>query len=587
MIQPPDLRPLIPGVKGVQDWALRLLALAVSTIELLKTSASPDIEVIRQNVNTLNPTGIISPPEAASAAARSLRAYPVLEELARRNGINADQFRLMVDSDLTNGALGDLITAAYRGDISPDELQAAFTRSGLTDLGIIAAKSAGAFYPGPADLIRMMVRDVFTPAVAEKFGQYEQYPDMATALGEKAGLSPQIMRWYWAAHWELPSTTQGFEMLQREVISPEELDFLLRAADVLPFWREKLLKISYNPIGRIDIRRFHALGTVTTAQLPQLFRAQGYSPENADLASAWVVTYNANAKKAVDKDRTAQQTTAIVSARTAGTISQGDAVTQLTALGVSARMQTQLFAESNLKQQTARHNRIATSVRPYYVDSIWTAAETATALTGYGFGAEEQAALFEDWKIDRGLKDSRAKMSADRDLTKAEIIGAFRAAVITEADTRELLKTLRYDPKEIDVLVKTAQLAERKAVLADELEAVHRRMVARKISEQDATLALDALGVRRAQRDALILKWSTEIKSVTVDLTIGQLTELLKIGAWDAKKVAAYLPRYGYDDDEQAALLILMGDKASLAAAQKADRAAKAALKAGTGVPPR
>ena len=587
MIEPPRLGPLNPAIKGVHDWIIRLVALAVSAIQLLQASAAPDIEVVRQNVNDLNPTGIISPPEAASAAARSLRAYPVLEELARRNGINADQFRIMVDSDLTNGALGDLITAAYRGDISPDELREAFSRSGLTDLGIIAAKSAGAFYPGPSDLIRFSVRDVFSPEIADRFGQNNEYPAEFTATAHKAGISEQIAKWYWSAHWDLPSVGQGQEMLQRGVIERADLDLLLRAADVMPFWREKLVKISYNPIGRIDIRRFHALGTVTTSELPALFRAQGYSPENADLASAWVVTYNANAKKAVDKDRTAQQTTAIVSARTAGTISQGDAVTQLTALGVSGRMQTQLFAESDLKQQTARHNRIATSVRPYYVDSIWTAAETATALTGYGFGAEEQAALFEDWKIDRGLKDSRARITADRDLTKGEIISAFRAAVITDADARELLKTLRYDPKEIDVLVKTAQLAERKAVLADELEAVHRRMVARKISEQEATLALDALGVRRAQRDALILKWSTEIKSVTVDLTIGQLTELLKIGAWDAKKVAAYLPRYGYDDDEQAALLILMGDKASLAAAQKADRAAKAALKAGTGVPPR
>ncbi|GAH93918.1 unnamed protein product, partial [marine sediment metagenome] len=44
-------------------------------------------------------------------------------------------------------------------------------------------------------------------------------------------------------HWSLPSPSQGFEMLHRGVIDEAELNMLLRALDIMPFWREKLTKV--------------------------------------------------------------------------------------------------------------------------------------------------------------------------------------------------------------------------------------------------------------------------------------------------------------------------------------------------------
>ncbi|GAH79863.1 unnamed protein product, partial [marine sediment metagenome] len=71
----------------------------------------------------------------------------------------------------------------------------------------------------------------------------------------KKGLSKEWSERYWAAHWNLPSPQQGFEMLHRGVINVSELNMLLRALDVMPFWRDKLTAIAFRRLTRVDIRR--------------------------------------------------------------------------------------------------------------------------------------------------------------------------------------------------------------------------------------------------------------------------------------------------------------------------------------------
>ena len=60
----------------------------------------------------------------------------------------------------------------------------------LRDLGwseerIEALKFFTEIIPGVTDLVRMAVREAFTPEIAEKFGQYQDYPDAITEWGEK------------------------------------------------------------------------------------------------------------------------------------------------------------------------------------------------------------------------------------------------------------------------------------------------------------------------------------------------------------------------------------------------------------------
>jgi len=162
-------------------------------------------------------------------------------------------------------------------------------RSGFDADDVEALRRLRQLIPGPSDLVRMGVREVFTPEIAERFGQFQDVPPQFGDWMARQGYTPEWARNFWAAHWDLPSAGQGFEMLHRGIISQEELALLLRALDVMPFWRDKLTQISYNPLTRVDVRRMFKAGVIQRDKVLQVYRALGLSPEDAEIMTTWVV----------------------------------------------------------------------------------------------------------------------------------------------------------------------------------------------------------------------------------------------------------------------------------------------------------
>lgn len=220
---------------------------------------------------------------------------------------------MMSDSDLTNylhqlGA-NDLTIQVIK-ELSQDRLDANSViklwlrdkRAGeamirdLTDSGISLAridilKLLAEVLPNAQDVIRFAVREVYTPEIAQRFGQFEDFPDAALPDAGKVGVSAESMRKYWAAHWELPGISQGFEMLHRGAITADDLGLLLKALDVMPFWRDKLTKISYTPYARVDARRMWDLGVLDDAELKRAYLDIGYDDEHSNQMVLWTKIY--------------------------------------------------------------------------------------------------------------------------------------------------------------------------------------------------------------------------------------------------------------------------------------------------------
>jgi hypothetical protein len=135
--------------------------------------------------------------------------------------------------------------------------------------------------PGMADLIRFMVREVFREDIVRLYRMDEDYPSAIEEHAARHGYSPYWCRAYWRAHWELPSVTQGYEMFHRDVIDRSTLETLMRTLDIMPFWRDKLIAISYELIPRVDLRRAWEAGVIGDEELEKRMRWLGYSPEDA------------------------------------------------------------------------------------------------------------------------------------------------------------------------------------------------------------------------------------------------------------------------------------------------------------------
>lgn len=216
-----------------------------------------------------------------------------LLENMRLAGIPRDRAEKALEGLRNLPTAGHVQEAFLRGFITEDEHDTYLKAMGYKDEDIRIFKLLYFRLPPVSDIIRMAVREAFSPEIAEKFGQYEDYPEIFTKWAVQQGFSEDWAKAYWAAHWDLPSATMGFEMLHRGIITEDELKLLLRALDVMPYWREKLIKLSYNPLTRVDVRRMYQLGVLTEEEVYKAYRDLGYDDTNARRLTEFTKRYSA------------------------------------------------------------------------------------------------------------------------------------------------------------------------------------------------------------------------------------------------------------------------------------------------------
>jgi len=279
--------------------------------------------------------------------------HTIYDEIAKAD-IHPDYTQIYVDAILTKPATTDIIAYELRQDPSLSNLDRELRKIGIHPNYIPLYKELAYPIPPVADIITMAVREAFTPTIAARFGQYEDLPSEYVSWVGKKGLSREWAERYWAAHWSLPSITQGFEMFQRGVISRDDLYLLLRALDVMPFWRDKLMQISYVPLTRVDIRRMYALGVLSVNEITRAYKDIGYNDENAARLTVFTVklTEQAAARSAAAKVKAqivqipTWTTAQTVSFLKKGLITQDRAVQELTALGYDAEHRAAYLASA-------------------------------------------------------------------------------------------------------------------------------------------------------------------------------------------------------------------------------------------------
>lgn len=215
-----------------------------------------------------------------------------LKGVFNRQGISSDWADKIINMSMALLAVGDLITLWRRGELPESELDTELEKLHYKGDNIERIKKVTEFFPAPADLVQFAVREVYTPAVVSQFGQMEDIPTKFIEEAAKAGLPKDQAENYWAAHWALPSAGQGFEMFQRDIIDEDILKMLLKSLDVMPYWRDQLIKLSYTPLTRVDVRRMHDMGILSDKQVEDAYRYRGYSPEDAKHMLDFTKLYN-------------------------------------------------------------------------------------------------------------------------------------------------------------------------------------------------------------------------------------------------------------------------------------------------------
>lgn len=351
---PPEFREIIDGFIDELLGTFSVMGATAQIMlipELAKAVITPIIMVLGNCLNQaaarLAPTSLASPSELVDQYRRGIVNDETAIQDMLSQGYSLDRAANYLAQSEEKPEVGLVQTWYLRGFIDTDSAVRALAQLGYSNESIEYILRMSYFIPPVQDLITMAVREVFTPDIAARFGQFDDYPAEFTGYAGQQGISEYWARNYWAAHWALPSPQQGFEMLQRripgtqqKIIEREDLDLLLRALDIMPFWREKLTNIAYRPITRVDIRRMADLGLISYDEVQLRYEDIGFAPPDAALMTEFTRAYNKDGEVASVDELEGLTRSMVVRLYKQGAFSRQQAEQALIELGHSANAST-------------------------------------------------------------------------------------------------------------------------------------------------------------------------------------------------------------------------------------------------------
>ena len=354
-----------------------------------------------------------------------------------KGDIHPDYAQTYLDAVLTKPASQDIVAYELRQDPSLTNLPARLRKIGIHPNYHPLYKELAYQIPPVADIITMAVREAFTPEIAARFGQYEDFPEPFAEWAAKKGLSKEWSERYWAAHWNLPSPLQGFEMLHRGVIGEGELNMLLRALDVMPFWRDKLTQIAYRRLTRVDIRRMYRVGVLDEKGVYDAYLKHGYNPENAERMSEFTIRQTlATLSKFTSGD--------IVKAFSTRMISRSDAMSLLDMIGIKREDANYILSTAEYKRQWAFTDQQIAGIRNLYKKRVYDENQTRDKLSRLNLPSDQINVLMQQWLYEKVEE-------LDATWTTAQTLTFLKKGVITKARARKELYLNGYDDEHINV----------------------------------------------------------------------------------------------------------------------------------------
>jgi hypothetical protein len=380
----------------------------------------------------------LTPNEAASYAARGLIDDDYARHEARIGGLEPERYEILRRAAGNPPGPGETLQLLNRGEFTEAEARAALHDAGIRAEYVDPILGLRNQIPGAQDVVRFALREVYDAAIVAKYRMLEGFPEEADADARKAGIDRDTMLKYWAAHWTLPSRTQGYEMLHRGIITEAELTQLLRADDVMPGWISNLIDLAYSPLTRVDVRRMYRDGVLNKAEVVRSYKDLGYNQENATRLAEWVSTQ----KTITEREFTKAEIVQLYEART---MPKTEAEASLTQLGYDAQEIEYILALADYRRDKARRTKAINVTKGRYLARQITDVEASNRLDEMGVPATERDDLIDEWSW---ILQESPKM-----LTEAQMRGAWNKGLVSEGDYIAHLAALGYDEKSRGLLV--------------------------------------------------------------------------------------------------------------------------------------
>jgi len=428
------------------------VGIGVLAMGSLGRALSPLFNYVSQQSFKASPNELLPPVNLINLRYRGILSESGYTDEMVKQGIDSSRAGMLYQGAemLLNGY--EIAALFRRGAINEQGRDAALAELGYTPERSEYLMRVTAEIPSARDVIAFAVREVYSPQIAEAFGQFEGVEEVLREAADDikaTGMTEDAFRKFWAAHWMLPSVTQGYEMMHREIITAEDLDKLMVALDIMPWWREKLRAMSYAPFTRVDVRRMHKLGTIDDDGLIKAYKDVGYDDEKAEKLADFTKAYNQDPEDSETTDtdvtkKTEKEATrgAVIKAYRDNLIGQGDAIAYLTDLGYTDKaIALYIASEDFTLAEEIQDDRIEI-VHDAYVRRIYEFNKAVEMLGTLNLPGAQVESLMERWNIERDARASRP--------SKAELFKMHKKNIITTDTLKVELVAHGFSDKYID-----------------------------------------------------------------------------------------------------------------------------------------
>jgi len=376
-------------------------------------------------------------------------------------------------------------------------------------------------------------------------------------VGSETGLTPYWSGKYWRAHWELPSIGQGYEMFHRGQLTESELLDLMRAQDIMPGYRDKLIAIAYNPYTRVDVRRMHALGILDREAVKRSYLDQGFDDEKAENMTEFTIRYNQAANRELSK-------TDITDGYKRGLLAPGEAEEDLASLGYDEEEVAFYLQREDFKKEESLKSDYSARYKKLYVKNLIDEAGLRSEMIPLGFTATEITTLITIWDIEKRSTKETTFGEKERDLARADITDGYRRGIFTQGEAEELLARLGYDTDEVAFYLTREDYRGEEEVTKDYLAAYRRQYLQGVIDETGLTTALTNIPLPEERVTYYANLWRLDkeseewspIAATERDLTKADILDGYRKGIISREIAFDYVRSLGYDPSETEFLLV-------------------------------
>jgi len=400
------------------------------------------------------PKRIPTPAEATQAYLANTVSHAQAMCWIRANGFSNAEWERVLSASRAKPGLLDLIGMLRRKIIDPQRFRQQAREDGWTrpqDVENIVKLTVAV--PGETDLVRFMQRDVDDPAVVQKFGLDDGFQAKFGAQikewSESQGVPEEVMRFHWRAHFEIPGNTALFAMLHRVgrdpdgTIQPEwrdNIETALKVNDVLPFFVDPLLKISFRLPRKAELSAAFRVGELDEAQVMHEFVKRGME---TPIARALTRTEVLNKRKAF-------RSNVLVGQYAKGNINGDDLIDELVKLGADAESAQNALDFGKLRLRMNRRDKCLDAVRHRVLIGEIDRQEANLEAMQITADQDQADALTETWMCERA---ARSKTS-----TAAELCSFFKDLIITVPTFLRSLIRIGVPPDRADSLVRRCQI---------------------------------------------------------------------------------------------------------------------------------